>query len=151
MPADPDCLQEPGFVLDVVLTPEGRARYRVLTPEKVLGGRVTNKQQLLFELSRRHHNAIGLHTSSISERRWHMERERPALRWFCRQFGVPVPNWLQGNGGYDKVLPASFKELFGDHPLRPVVFRSWGELMQRLPPTGGSNKMDKKPVPGGPT
>lgn len=149
MPVDPKILNEPCFAVEIVVTPEGRARYKLLTPEKVLGGRVTNKDQLLFELSRRHHNAIGLHAKTVSERRWHMERERPALRWYCRQFGVPVPNWLKGNGGYDLVTPSSFKQLFGNAPLRPLVFRSWAEQMQRLPPPAPSKKMGNKPSTGG--
>lgn len=132
---------EPAFALEILLAPDGLPRYRLLSPDDALSGRVTSREELLQELAGRQHNALTMHAGTVGLRRWHMERERPALRWFCRHFGVPVPGWLQGNGGYDELSPASYKELFGNAPLRPVEFRSWGELMNLLPPKPESKKM----------
>lgn len=129
---DPSVLKEDAFVIETIPKQDGSLRVRFLKPGDVLAGRVKDRTTLLNELEVRQHNVITLHTEDISTRRWHIERERPALRYFCRKFGVPVPGWLEGCGGYEAASPATFKKLFGDRPLHPVEFKTWGELFPEL-------------------
>ena len=130
---DPSILGEDGMAAEILLGGTGdRPRIRFLRPEQVLGGRVSDRESLLAELVHRQHNSIDLHTGDISTRRWHLERERPALRFYCRKFGVPVPNWLEGCGGYEDLSQKTFTELFGNQPLRPLEFKTWGELFPEL-------------------
>lgn len=61
---------------------------------------------------------IGLRVAdSTAARRHHVQKVRPALRWFCKQLRVTVPRWLRSDGRY---LSCSRKEhlaLFGPAPL----------------------------------
>lgn len=52
-----------------------------------------------------------------SARRQYVEKVRPALRWYCKKFGVDVPEWLKSNGGYDKLSPEDHEQHFGKDPL----------------------------------
>lgn len=60
---------------------------------------------------------------SVFARRFYVERVRPALRWFCKKYGVSTPSWLNGNAHYDELPPEQFAEYFGEGgPLKVREF-----------------------------
>ncbi len=60
--------------------------------------------------------------NNVAARRRYVEEVRPALRWYCRVFNVPVPPWLLGNGLADGTSDAERVLLFGPEPLRVREF-----------------------------
>jgi hypothetical protein len=130
---DPSILNEPAYAVEIILKGE-KPSVRLLSVEKVLGGRVHDKESLLYELVKRQHNSLNFHHSDITSRRWHLEYERPALRFYCKHYGVPVPGWLEGCGGYEDCSEETFTRLFGTRPLHPVEFKTWGGLFPELKP-----------------
>lgn len=92
------------------------------TPESVLPG-VASKEDLVHSLNYHSNPHIKMHTPDSPEaRRYHVEKTRPALRWFCKKFGVNAPAWLEGNMHYDEIEPELFKELFGEGPFNVREF-----------------------------
>ncbi len=130
-PTDPSVVNESAFQIEVRMGQDGKPKYRFLTPESVTGETIKSPEDLQSVLSRHQHNMIPTVAKTVAARRWHMERYRPALRHYCRKFNTPVPKWLEGNHGYDDLSPGATQELFGDHPLRPQEFKTWGELFSQ--------------------
>ena len=58
----------------------------------------------------------------VAARRRYVEQVRPALRWFCLVYGVPVPSWLEGNGAVDKLPDLERLRRYGPDPLRVREF-----------------------------
>lgn len=45
----------------------------------------------------------------------------PALRWYCRVYGVKIPSWLEeGKGWYDRLSPGDQIKAFGKIPVAPT-------------------------------
>lgn len=95
------------------------------TPESVFPS-ITSKEALQKALEFHANPHIRLHTpDSPMARRYHVEVQRPALRWFCKKFGVNIPSWLEGNMHYDELDPEQSKELFGEGPLKVREYEEW--------------------------
>jgi hypothetical protein len=62
---------------------------------------------------------------TVRARRRHVEQVRPALRWLCRRFRVPVPPWLTvaSDVRFAKLPQREFVATFG--PTRPLVIREF--------------------------
>lgn len=95
-----------------------------LTPETVLP--IPNARELRAQLDHYSrpfldHNLPGDPPSPFV-RRWYVEKTRPALRWYCARFGIEVPDWLHGNGLWDRIDDEERATLFGPGPLAPVAF-----------------------------
>lgn len=102
-------------------TKTGKA-IRVTTPSQVLA--VHSKEEL-EELLKFYSRPFIRHLTPDSHfaRRWHVEKVRPALRYYCKKFGVKVPAWLE-NDDYYKNLPDEEKmDLFGTTTLSHREFR----------------------------
>ncbi len=74
-------------------------------------------------------------------RRRYVERVRPALRWFCAKFEVPVPEWLKGNAHYEDMAPDEFEDFFGPGPFR---VREFEPFTQKPEDQGGQNAGPKR-------
>jgi len=47
----------------------------------------------------------------------------PALRWFCRVYGHPVPKWLEKHGHINGMSDKDFERNFGKGKLKIVEFK----------------------------
>lgn len=104
--------------LDLSKDENGQWSMKYHTPERVFP-RLKSKEALEGELEFHSNPFIKMHTpDNVSARRYHVERQRPALRWFCKKYGVECPPWLEGNMHYDSLPPDQFKELFGEDKLK---------------------------------
>lgn len=102
-----------------------RWKFDYRTPESILP-HVKNKDALLKTLAYHSNPFIKHHTlDSPLSRRHHVEKVRPAMRWFCKKYGVNVPSWLEGNMHYDELPPDEHEELFGKEPLKVREFEEW--------------------------
>ncbi len=60
-----------------------------------------------------------------STRRHHVELVRPALRFYCKKFGVEPPKWLAKDDYYtDHLKDSDRKRIFGEGPLRIGEFKN---------------------------
>lgn len=102
-------------------------------PESIL--KIRTKEQLLATLDHFSKPFIK-HTvpDSPLARRRYVEQVRPALRWFCKKFGVNIPSWLQGNAHYDQLSPEEHEQSFGKEPLNVREF----EELQQEPADAGT-------------
>lgn len=92
------------------------------TPESILP-HVTSKKALEGSLEYHSNPHIKMHTlDDPKARRQHVEQVRPALRWFCKKYGMNIPTWLEGNMHYDELPPEQFAEMFGEGPLNTREF-----------------------------
>jgi predicted hydrolase (HD superfamily) len=95
------------------------------SPETVLPG-IRDEATLRHALDRFANPFIKLHTADNTQsRRHHVEKVRPALRWYCKKFGVDEPEWLKGNAHYDEIPPEEHEALFGKNPLKTREFEEW--------------------------
>lgn len=95
------------------------------TPESIYPS-VRSKNALMHELEFHSNPHIKMHTPDDPKaRRFHVEKQRPALRWFCKKYGVSIPSWLEGNMHYDELPPEKSAELFGEGPLKVQEFEEW--------------------------
>lgn len=94
---------------------------KVTTPSKVV--RIDTKEELIAQL--KHYSVPVLQQvvpNSKFARRNYVEYLRPALRYYCKRFGVEVPGWLKDESYY-KGMPDSEKlELFGTTKLNVREF-----------------------------
>lgn len=98
------------------------------TPEHVLP-HITSKARLLDVLKWYDHPFMKNRVpDSPTARRHHVELSRPALRWFCKKYGVEIPGWLKGNAHYDKMSPEEHADYFGDGG--PLKVREFEEVTQ---------------------
>lgn len=42
----------------------------------------------------------------------------PALRWYCKVYGVEIPEWLKGKGWAEGMSKEDVVRFFGPHPLK---------------------------------
>ena len=104
--------------LDLSKDKEGQWSFQYHTPETVYP-RIRSKAALEKELEWHSHPFIKMRTpDSPAARRYHVERQRPALRFLCRKYGVEIPSWLKGNKHYDTLPPEEHEELFGKGKLK---------------------------------
>lgn len=54
----------------------------------------------------------------------YIQRIRPALRYFCKKFGMPIPRALEGNGAWGGLPRESCLKTFGVPYLRVLEFPS---------------------------
>ena len=98
------------------------------TPERVLP-KITSKEKLLGVLDWYSYPFIRHRVpDSPDARRRYVELVRPALRWFCKKYGVEVPKWLEGNAHYDQLDPEEHEEMFGNGG--PLNAREFEEITQ---------------------
>lgn len=86
------------------------------TPASILP-KVRTRATLLAELEWR--KDLTPEPATPEERRWHVELARPAMRWFCRAFGVRTPRWLAvvADARLLDLTPEERRRLFGAAPL----------------------------------
>lgn len=110
---------------------EGKiTHFSLHSPEKALPG-VHDKKTL--ETALHYYGGQMGHThvpDSKNAQRYHIQKVRPALRWFCKRYGVPVPEWLKGNGVYDNMTDAERKKHYGREEMNTTDF----EDMDAPPP-----------------
>jgi len=95
---------------------QGRWQFAYYSPETVL--RVRTQGDLLKLLEFYSCPFIELRTPRTKfARRHYVERVRPALRWYCRQFSVPTPTWLANDESILLCSPSEARALFGTRPL----------------------------------
>lgn len=115
--------RDDSFVLEVIRdkgAPLGKT-VRAMSPSDVLY--VPDKEEL--DLLLEHYGTGDLErmvSDSPFARRWYVEKIRPALRYYCARFQVPVPDWLESDDEYTAMEPAAMKELFGATALSPREF-----------------------------
>jgi hypothetical protein len=98
------------------------------TPERVLP-HIKSKEKLQSALEWFSHPFVKNRVpDSTFARRRYAELTRPALRWFCKKYGVEVPKWLVGNAHFDEMKPDEFKDYFGDGG--PLKVREFEEQSQ---------------------
>lgn len=85
--------------------------------------------------------------------RWHVQRTRPALRWFCKKYNLEVPPWLKGNGIYDNMTEEERQEHYGQPELLVNDFddedappEDHEDPDQEMPPHKEKKKPKKKPA-----
>lgn len=57
------------------------------------------------------------------DRRWYVEKIRPALRFYCRKFEVDVPEWLSNDGVWVDRDPEELEAMFGTDRLKLREFQ----------------------------
>lgn len=93
------------------------------TPDKILP-QVKDAKSLRSALDWYSHPFLKLRTPDNKyARRRFVEMTRPALKWFCDKFEVPVPRWLADDHHYDSMDEKTFNNYFGPEPLKPVEFK----------------------------
>lgn len=95
---------------------------RVTTPAMVL--HVPDKNELQ-ELLKMYGHPFIKHVTPDDPfaRRWHVEKVRPALRFYCQKFGVTVPDYLKNDDHWKNLPDEEKQELFGTTKLRIREFR----------------------------
>lgn len=107
---------------------EGKSVVLMMHPNKILNGYVHDAQTLKTMLRKYQSNVLSMFTDgSIADRRHYVEWIRPALRFYCRQYDVQVPEWLERTGPWENLSAEEHTELFGPGPLRHREFRSWAD------------------------
>lgn len=107
---------------------EGKRVVLQMHPNKILRGYVHDAATLKTLLRKYESNVLSVFTDgSIADRRNYIEWVRPALRFYCRQFDVQIPEWLERLGPWEQLPAEEHTSLFGPGPLRHREFRSWGE------------------------
>lgn len=118
---------------------DGKKGIEVLTPMQVLP--VHDADELKAQL--RHYAQLLLSRTtvdSIDARRHYMEQIRPALRYFCKKYGVEAPDWLKTDDYYLNTMSVQERhKLFGLKPLRI------GEFQKVKPVASGSSHPVGKP------
>jgi hypothetical protein len=66
-----------------------------------------------------------LHATPFA-RRNHVEKIRPALRYYCKKFGVELPDWLKDDSYYTDLPDHEKRDLFGTHQLNIREFKRIG-------------------------
>lgn len=101
---------------------EKRLLPKFIYPHDVIN--IRSEKQLQKELQEQKHPFPMLPGSPMPKNkhamRYHMEWVRPTLRWYCKVYGVDVPEWLKGNGSMDGVSSRTQTKLVGPEPLKVV-------------------------------
>lgn len=107
---------------------EGKPVVLMMHPNKILRGYVHDPETLKTLLRKYQSNVLSVFTDgSIADRRHYMEWVRPALRFYCKQFNVQIPEWLERLGPWEHLPAEEHTALFGPGPLRHREFRSWAD------------------------
>lgn len=61
--------------------------------------------------------------STTFARRNFVEKVRPAMRFYCQKYSVPIPKWLEDDKQFEDMPPSKKKELFGTDELCIVKWR----------------------------
>ena len=62
--------------------------------------------------------------------RWFVERIRPALRYYCKKYSVPVPDWLKSDDLFIEMPEEEKIKLFGPGKLRIREFQKIANPMK---------------------
>lgn len=102
------------FMLDI--DGDGGALH-VITPASVLS---VHDAEALSELLTKYEDPVRnkVIKNTSKDRRWFVEKVLPALRFFCKRYGVDVPSWLATNGHWERMTDEERAQLFGPEPLR---------------------------------
>lgn len=94
---------------------------QVDTPSGCL--RIKSKEELKAQLD---HYANPLLKMTLPDSKFarlhYVEKIRPALRFYCKKFGVTVPHWLQADSFYTDKPVEEKMDLFGTDKLHIVEF-----------------------------
>lgn len=105
----------------------GQWRFDYFKPETVLTS-IKTPEHLKATLTALAEPGAGMgHGTSALQRRHHVERVRPALRWFCRVHHRRVPRWLrvESDARYFGLPAEVHARLFGRRALTVREFRAW--------------------------
>jgi len=90
-----------------------------IQPHEILN--IRSKQQLEDQLKIYSHPAPKMAGSGFIKSKKAMshliEWVFPALRWFCKVYGVKIPDWLHGHGWAEKMSVTTCNKLFGKEAL----------------------------------
>lgn len=108
----------------------GRKLTRFVYPHEVCN--VRSKSDLKKNLEHYSHPAPMLDGSPLAKNQFAMryliEWVFPALRWFCKVYGVEQPGWLEGKGWAEDLDEEEYKRIFGDKPLRLTEWKEDASL-----------------------
>lgn len=127
-------LDNAAIQIETTMGADGLPKFRSITPKLILQGRVKSKNDLVSLLYQHRMENITQKYPTIAQRRYYMERIRPALRWYCKTYKVPVPSWLVGNGVHENNTTEHHETLFGPVPLRVIEFKPWHEVLASSQP-----------------
>ena len=71
---------------------------------------------------------------SAFARKFYVEKIRPALRYYCKKFGVKVPAWLADDDHFKNLPDAEKVAMFGTHKLNHQEFQP----LRQPPPGSGT-------------
>lgn len=103
-------------VVNAKHTKSGKA-LKVSTPSDAV--RIHDKKELTAQLEHYSHPLLR-HTvqpNTPFARKHYVEKIRPALRFYCKKFGVQVPEWLANDDIYRNMDEDKKKDLFGTSEL----------------------------------
>jgi len=102
-------------------TRKGDPTVRCTYPDKVV--RCRNKDELEETLAFYSRPMIDdMVKPSKSNRLYYIQRIRPALRYFCKKYGVTIPKALEGNGRWEDYEPQTKLKIFGVQDFRTLEF-----------------------------
>lgn len=103
------------FLLDVDDDVNGPVIH-ALTPSSVMVVHdADDLQRKLEQFEDPHSDAI---PKSKEGRRWYVERVRPALRFYCKRYGVDVPDWLSSDEQWEVMSEEEKLAKFGRTDLK---------------------------------
>ena len=115
----------------------GGKSIRITSPSQVL--RIHDKEELEMQLKHYSRGILGLMIrNSQFARRWHVEKVRPALRYYCKKYQVKIPHWLENDDEYRHMSDEEKTRHFGTTKLSLREFTP----LKRFP--GGTTE---KPAP----
>lgn len=124
--------REDHVILSPITKPNGRKGVKVTKPGDVF--RCEDKEDLQEALKHFSKPLLKhLVPDSQMARRKYVEKIRPALRYYCKKFGVKVPTWLVDDKYYTERMSSQEKlKAFGTDNLK---IREFGRM--RAAPQGG--------------
>jgi hypothetical protein len=107
-------------IMEVIQTASGK-RVKMTGPEQILA--VDSKEELM-SLLQHYSRPMIRHVVSDSDfaRRQLVEKIRPALRYYCARFKVPVPKWLVNEDYYHGLPDDEKQQMFGTTHLTKREF-----------------------------
>jgi len=98
---------------------------RVTTPSNVVD--IQDADELKHQLEHYSHPFLKhLVPKTTFARRFHVERVRPALRYYCNKFQVKVPPWLASDAYYLELPDDEKLDMFGTTELHVREFTKTG-------------------------
>lgn len=106
-------------IFDVVSDPKAPlgASIKVTQPQHVL--KVRDEGELAQKLE----SFKDFHSSDPNEMLDHVEKTRPALRYYCQAYETGVPDWLTNDAHLLDLSPTDKKKLYGTDDVRVREFR----------------------------